>query len=126
MRSDSAVLRAGLALAVLAALILGTGCQGGGEAESRRNLLRWTTSWEKENVGFDVYRGPAPAGPFEKLTPAPIAGGGVSEKPQDYRFEDSTIDPAREYFYYVEVVKANGERLKITPVMRAKAKAPKG
>ena len=117
------------ALGPLAALAVALGvaaCGAGGEAESgRANVLKWTTSWERESVGFDIYRGPAREGPFERITPSPIPGGGVSQAPQSYRFEDTTSDPTKEYYYYVEVVKADGERTKITPVMRAKPKAPR-
>lgn len=115
-------------LAALAAALAAASCGAGGKAEGpggRGNVLKWTTSWERESVGFDIYRAPAREGPFERITPAPIPGRGVSQAPQDYRFEDTAIDPTREYYYYVEVVKANGERTKITPVMRGKPKAPK-
>jgi hypothetical protein len=119
-------LRAALALAALALAAVSAACGRGGETEEAsgpRNLLRWTTSWEKESVGFDIYRAPAREGPFERITKAPIPGGGVSKEPQSYSYADTEIDPAREYFYYVEVVQANGDRKRITPVMRAAPKA---
>lgn len=112
-------LRAALGLAALALALASCGR----EPAAPQNLLRWTTTWEKESVGFDIYRAPSNEGPFERITKVPVPGGGVSKTPQSYSFADTGIDPTREYFYYVEVVKANGERNRITPVMRAKPKA---
>lgn len=86
------------------------------------NTIRWSTASEVENFGFDVYRGDSADGPFERLNPEVILGGGTVDTPQNYAFEDTTIDPCRSYFYYVESIDLTGQRERFTPVGRAKAK----
>ena len=90
--------------------------------ETLTNTLRWTTASEIDNFGFDVYRGDTADGPFERLTDQPVAGAGTADVPTDYAYVDETIDPTREYFYYVESISMNGERVRFTPIMRAPAK----
>jgi hypothetical protein len=93
-----------------------------GETPEHTNTLRWKTASEVENFGFDVYRGDAEEGPFERLTETPIPGAGTVDEPQDYVFVDRTIDPRRAYWYYVESISLDGVRERFTPVFRA---APK-
>lgn len=90
--------------------------------ETSTNTLRWTTASEIDNFGFDVYRGDTADGPFERLTDQPVAGAGTADVPTDYAYVDETIDPTREYFYYVESISMGGERVRFTPIMRAPAK----
>jgi len=89
-----------------------------------RNTIRWTTASEVDSFGFDVFRGESESGPFERLNAKPIAGAGTSDESHSYAFVDDTIDPAKEYFYYVESISIDGVREKFTPVNRAKAKIP--
>lgn len=86
------------------------------------NTLRWTTASEVENFGYDVYRASREEGPFERITVDPILGAGTTDEPSAYSYIDDTIDPTREYFYYVESVSMSGERDRFTPVIRAEAK----
>lgn len=87
-----------------------------------RNTIRWTTASEVDSFGFDVFRGESAEGPFERLNAKPIAGAGTSDESHSYAFVDETIDPAKEYFYYVESISIDGVREKFTPVNRARAK----
>lgn len=87
-----------------------------------RNTVRWTTASEVDSFGFDVFRSESEAGPFVRLNPRPIAGAGTSDESHAYVFVDETIDPARDYYYYVESISITGEREKFTPVNRARAK----
>lgn len=86
------------------------------------NTPKWSTASELENFGFDVYRGDSEEGPFERLTQTPIQGAGTSDEPHSYSYRDDTIDPCREYWYYVESISTSGTREKFTPTFRAPAK----
>jgi len=84
--------------------------------------LRWKTASEVDNFGFDVYRGRSEEGPFERLTTTPIAAAGTTDEPQQYSFEDVTIEPGVVYWYYVESIAMSGVRERFTPVFAAKPK----
>lgn len=86
------------------------------------NTLKWSTASELENFGFEVYRGESEEGPFERLTESPIPGAGTSDEPHHYSFRDDTIDPCKDYWYYVEAISSSGKREKFTPTYRAPAK----
>lgn len=88
------------------------------------NTLKWTTASEVENFGFDIFRGPSEDGPFEKITPEPLAGAGTTDEPQSYVFVDESIDPSRDYFYFIESISLGGIREKFSPVIRSPAKRP--
>lgn len=75
-----------------------------------------------DSFGFDVFRGEREEGPFERLNAKPIAGAGTSDESHAYVWVDETIDPTKEYFYYVESISIDGVREKFTPVNRARAK----
>ena len=86
------------------------------------NTARWTTASEQDNFGFDVFRGDSEKGEFSKLTKEPILGAGTSDETHKYEFRDDTIDPCREYWYYVEGITTSGSREKFTPTFRAPPK----
>lgn len=109
-------------LALLAIGLLSAASAVADEVTEYTNTLKWKTASEVENFGFDVYRGDAENGPFERLTETPIPGAGTVDEPQDYVFVDRTIDPRRAYWYYVESISLDGIRERFTPVFRA---APK-
>jgi hypothetical protein len=91
-------------------------------AEPYKNTIRWTTASEVDSFGFDVFRGESAEGPFERLNAKPIAGAGTSDESHSYAWVDDTIDPAKEYYYYVESISIEGVREKFTPISRARAK----
>jgi hypothetical protein len=86
------------------------------------NTAHWSTASEEENFGYDVYRGDAEAGPFVKLTKQPILGNGTTSETHQYKYVDDSIDPCRDYWYYVESISSAGAREKFTPVFHAPAK----
>ncbi|MEP7044319.1 MAG: hypothetical protein ABI843_14745 [Dokdonella sp.] len=90
------------------------------------NTARWSTASEQENFGFDVFRGDSEKGDFKKLTKDPILGAGTSDETHKYEFRDDTIDPCKEYWYYVEGITTKGSHEKFTPTFRAppKRRAP--
>lgn len=92
------------------------------EVPALANTLRWATASELDNFGFDVYRGDRKEGPFVRLTKTPVLGAGTIDTPSKYSYVDSSIEPGREYFYYVESISMEGVREPFTPVVRV---APK-
>jgi hypothetical protein len=86
------------------------------------NTARWTTASEQDNFGFDVYRGDTEKGEFKKLTKEPMLGAGTSDETHKYEYRDDTIDPCKEYWYYVEQTNTNGTHEKFTPTFRAPPK----
>jgi hypothetical protein len=87
-----------------------------------KNTVRWTTASEVDSFGFDVFRAEKEEGPFERLNAKPIPGAGTSDESHSYAWVDDTIDPTKEYYYYVESISIDGVREKFTPVSRARAK----
>ena len=86
------------------------------------NTARWTTASEQDNFGFDVFRGDSENGEFAKLTAQPILGAGTSDETHKYEFRDDTIDPCRDYWYYVESIDTKGKHDRFTPTFHAPAK----
>ena len=93
-------------------------------AQRLGNTVSWTTASEEDNFGYDVYRGESEPGPFVKLTRQPILGNGTTAETHQYKYVDDSIDPCKEYWYYVESISTQGEREKFTPVFHAPAKRP--
>jgi len=92
-------------------------------AEERvANTPKWTLASEQDNFGFDVFRGDSEDGEFVKLTANPIIGAGTTDETQRYEFRDDSIDPCREYWYYIESISTAGAREKFTPTFKASAK----
>ena len=89
-----------------------------------KNAVKWTTASELDNFGFDVYRSESPDGPFERINPETIEGGGTTDEPRSYRYVDDTIDPHKTYYYYVESISMSGVREKFTPTGKAPPKIP--
>jgi len=86
------------------------------------NTARWSTASEQDSFAFDVYRGDTEKGTFVKLTKDPIPGAGTSDETHKYEYRDDTIDPCKEYWYYVESISTKGSREKFTPTFRAPPK----
>jgi hypothetical protein len=91
-------------------------------AQRVNNTARWTTASETDTFAYDVYRGDSENGKFVKITKKPILGNGTTSETHKYEFVDDTIDPCKEYWYYVEEISTAGERVKFTSVFKAKAK----
>lgn len=86
------------------------------------NTARWTTASEQNSFGFEVFRGDSEKGEFTKLTKEPILGAGTSDETHKYEYRDDSIDPCREYWYYVEGITTSGAHEKFTPTFRAPPK----
>jgi hypothetical protein len=127
-----------LALAVASILLAGNVCAAAAAADGcgsqaavpadkrLSNTAHWTTASEEENFGYDVYRGDVEKGPFVKLTKQPVLGNGTTNETHKYQYVDDSIDPCRDYWYYVESIASDGRREKFTTVFRAPAKRHAG
>ena len=73
-----------------------------------------------------MFRSDSEKGEFAKLTKEPILGAGTSDETHKYEYRDDTIDPCKEYWYYVEGITTSGAHEKFTPTFRAppKRRAP--
>lgn len=89
-----------------------------------KNTIRWVTASEVDSFGFDVYRGESETGPFVRLNAEIIEGAGTTDEPRRYEFVDSTIDPYKTYYYYVESIAMSGEREHFTPIAKVAPKIP--
>lgn len=110
-----------------AAGVPGWAGEEGDSADGREpihNTLRWTTASEVNNFGFDIYRGEAEDGPFERITERPIPGAGTTDEPSDYVYEDFGIEAGVTYYYYVESISTDGVRERFSPVFAAPPKYP--
>jgi hypothetical protein len=92
-------------------------------AEVLHNTLTWKTG-DVSNFGYDIFRAESEAGPFVKVNPQPVPGTLQPGKVQTFQYEDRAIDPRKAYWYYVESITLQGERLKFTPILKAPAKLP--
>lgn len=90
--------------------------------ERLANTPKWSLASEQDNFGFDVFRGDTEKGEFAKLNKDPILGAGTTDETQKYSWRDDTIDPCKDYWYYVESISTTGVREKMTPTFRAAAK----
>lgn len=88
-----------------------------GQKPSHR--VHWTTRSEILSASFDVFRSERADGEFVKLNDKPIPAATNSVRPRDYEYTDSTIDPCKVYFYYVEAVSQSGYRMKLTEPQQA-------
>jgi hypothetical protein len=72
-------------------------------------MLHWRTESESQNLGFNVYRGESPTGPFTKLNPTLIKGLGTSGVGREYQWADDSVDASIDaYYYYIEDVSFSG------------------
>ena len=100
----------------------------GGAAEDGAvtKTLKWATASEVDNFGYDVYRAEHPDGPFERRTSEPVLGAGTTDEPSYYEWVDEGLDPAKDYYYYVESISIHDERERFTPIIKVEAKTPSG
>jgi hypothetical protein len=82
-------------------------------------VIEWATANEVNTAGFNLYRGDSPAGPFtlvnSSLIPAssdPLTGG-------QYRYEDTSVQAGRTYYYQLEDVEYSGATTRHGPIRAA-------
>jgi hypothetical protein len=86
------------------------------------NTARWSTASEQNSFAFDVYRGDTEKGEFAKINKDSILGAGTTDETHKYQYRDDTIDPCKDYYYYVESISTQGAHEKFTPTFHAPAK----
>jgi len=92
-------------------------------AAAPHNTLRWKTN-DVSNFGYDIFRAESEAGPFVKINDRPVSGALQPGSVQTFEYEDRAIDPRKDYWYYVESITLLGERVRLTPTLKAPAKLP--
>ena len=78
--------------------------------------LDWETASELDNLGFHLYRGLSPDGPWARLNAALIPGLGSSPEGKSYRYVDSGLANGTTYFYRLEDVDRHGNVTSHGPV----------
>jgi hypothetical protein len=91
--------------------------------DAPHNTLTWKTN-DVSNFGYDIYRAESDTGPFARINAAPVPGTLKPGRVQTFQYEDRSVDPRKDYWYYVECITLQGERLKFTPTLKAPAKTP--
>ncbi|HKE47556.1 MAG TPA: hypothetical protein VKB52_05800 [Rhodanobacteraceae bacterium] len=86
------------------------------------NTAKWSTASEQDSFAFDVYRGDSEKGEFAKINKDPILGAGTTDETHKYEYRDDSIDPCKDYWYYVESTSTKGVHEKFTPTFHAPAK----
>jgi hypothetical protein len=86
------------------------------------NTAKWSTASEQDSFAFDIYRSDTEKGEFAKINKDPILGAGTSDETHKYEYRDDTIDPCKEYWYYVESISTKGVHEKFTPTFHAPPK----
>jgi len=83
--------------------------------QDRGVLLTWETGTEIDNVGFYLYRGKGPEGPFERVNEQLIPATGDPLTGGEYTFLD-TRAPSGNIYYVLEDLDANGTRTSHGPI----------
>lgn len=104
------------------------GDQGNVPADQRiANTARWSTASEQNSFAFDIFRSDTEKGEFTKINKDSILGAGTTDETHKYEYRDDTIDPCKDYYYYVESISTQGAHEKFTPTFHASAKRrPRG
>ncbi|MGA1825940.1 MAG: C25 family cysteine peptidase [bacterium] len=79
-------------------------------------LLEWKTAHEMNNMGFYLYRGETPYGPFLKLTNTLIPGLNFSFKGKTYSYEDEDIRRGKLYYYRLDDIDIEGMQTQHGPI----------
>lgn len=72
--------------------------------------IRWHTTHEIDNAGFNVLRSSSRVGGYTRLNRDLIEGQGTSAIPQDYYYIDNGVTAGNTYFYRVEALDLSGEK----------------
>lgn len=77
-------------------------------AAGRSIQVEWTTASEEGLVGWNIYRGDSPAGPFSRLNGVLIPAFGDSQDEIGYVFLDEPVPHGRRLYYQVEGITTLG------------------
>jgi len=76
----------------------------------------WQTAQEIRNLGFNLYRGTSPSGPFVRINDRLVPGLIYSVKGKSYSYLDAAVTPGSLYYYQLEDIDASGKRTFHGPV----------
>ena len=79
-------------------------------------LVEWETAQELNHMGFYLYRGQRPSGPFTRLTDKLISGLTSSVVGRKYSFEDKDVTPGEIYYYQLEDLDVYGKKTLHGPI----------
>ena len=72
-------------------------------------LLNWTTLFETDVIGFNIYRSETDDfAASSKINLSIIPGHGTTTAPQNYEFNDYTATVTTQYYYWLEVINYGG------------------
>ncbi|VAW36169.1 hypothetical protein MNBD_GAMMA01-78 [hydrothermal vent metagenome] len=86
------------------------------------NNIKWKTASEQDNFGYDIYRANTEDGEYSIINEDTIEGAGTTDSATAYEFHDDTIDPCKQYYYYIESISMDGVREAFTPKFQSKLK----
>ena len=79
--------------------------------------LHWTAKNESKVFGYMVYRSQDRAGPFVRVTAAPIAKrDNAVGQDNRYEFVDASVEVGKTYYYYIDSLADSGFQQRFSPV----------
>lgn len=79
--------------------------------------LHWTAKNETKVFGYMVYRSQDRAGPFVRVTDAPIAKrANAADQDNRYEFVDAGVEVGKTYYYYIDSLADSGMQQRFSPV----------
>ncbi len=89
------------------------------EVDQGRVILNWTTASEINTAGFNIYRSDSKDGPWTRINPQIIPSASEKVMGGKYRYEDTTTQSGKTYYYQLEDVEFNGTKVTHNPVVVA-------
>ena len=86
------------------------------------NNIKWKTASEQDNFGYDIYRADSEDGEYKIVNEDTLEGAGTTGDSTSYAFKDDSIDPCKQYYYYIESISMDGVREAFTPKFQSKLK----
>src|SRR5262249_21982400 len=70
--------------------------------------LAWSTDSEERLAGWNIWRSETLLGPFSRINRYLVPGTGPTGQSMSYVYLDSTVEPGRKYYYYLEGMTLDG------------------
>ena len=70
-------------------------------------VLKWSTSSEIDNLGFNIWRSESQDGEYSKINKKILKAKGTSTKGANYKFKDKKVKAGRNYWYKLEDLDSN-------------------
>ncbi|MDD5467595.1 MAG: hypothetical protein PHS96_07295 [Anaerolineales bacterium] len=102
-------------LAALAAAV-GFGALAWARSGEATVEVEWQTASELNTLGFNLYRGEEPDGPFEKVNPSLITASNDAILGGEYSYTDRLDRPGARVYYQLEEVEIGGATTRHGPI----------